>query len=122
VNPARRRISLKLQVFPDSAKKYRWRLVAGNGRTVASSGESFDSKSNARRAAQNFSQRASSAKFEIYADRGKKFRWRVVASNGQTIGSSGESFASRGSCGRSARNVRSKARRASLEELDKKPR
>ena len=113
---------MKLQVYPDSGGNYRWRLVAGNGRTIASSGESFDSKSNAKRAAQNFGDRASSAKYEIYADRGKKFRWRVLASNGQTIGSSGESFASRGSCGRSARNVKAKAKRATLEELDKKPR
>jgi uncharacterized protein YegP (UPF0339 family) len=113
---------MKLQVYPDSGSKHRWRLVADNGRVVASGGESFDSKSNARRAAQNFSQRSSTAKFEIYADRGKKFRWRVVAGNGQTIGSSGESFASRGSCGRSARNVKAKARRAKVEELAKKPR
>lgn len=112
---------MKLQVYPDSGSKYRWRLVADNGRTVASSGESFDSKSNAKRAAQNFGERASSAKYEIYADRGKKFRWRVVSGNGQTIGGSGESFAGRGSASRSARNVKAKARRASLEELDKKP-
>jgi uncharacterized protein YegP (UPF0339 family) len=43
----------KFEVYADTGGKYRWRLKDGNGEKVASSGESFDSKSNAKRAAQN---------------------------------------------------------------------
>jgi uncharacterized protein YegP (UPF0339 family) len=39
--------------YEDLAGKWRWRLVAGNERTVATSGESFDSHWHALRAAEN---------------------------------------------------------------------
>ena len=43
----------KFEVYQDTAGKYRWRLKDGNGEKVASSGESFDSRYNAKRAAEN---------------------------------------------------------------------
>lgn len=55
---------MKFVIYEDSGSKYRWRLVAGNGQTVASSGESFDSRSNARRAAENVKSNAGSATIE----------------------------------------------------------
>lgn len=36
----------KFEVYEDAADKFRWRLKAGNGEIVASSGESFASKEN----------------------------------------------------------------------------
>jgi uncharacterized protein YegP (UPF0339 family) len=39
--------------YEDLVGKWRWRLVAGNERTVATSGESFDSHWHALRAAEN---------------------------------------------------------------------
>jgi len=41
------------EVFKDKADEWRWRMVAGNGRIVADSGEGYSSKSNARRALKN---------------------------------------------------------------------
>lgn len=41
----------RFQAFKDAAGRWRWRLVAGNGEKVATSGESFSSHSNAVRAA-----------------------------------------------------------------------
>ena len=55
---------MKFVIYTDSGGKYRWRLVAGNGQTIASSGESFDSRSNARRAAENVKSNAGSAEVE----------------------------------------------------------
>ena len=42
----------KFEIYMDAAGAYRWRLKAANGEKVASSGESFASKDNAKRAAQ----------------------------------------------------------------------
>ncbi|HLB66765.1 MAG TPA: DUF1508 domain-containing protein [Candidatus Saccharimonadales bacterium] len=42
----------KFVIYPDAAGHYRWRLVASNGVKIASSGESFYSKSGAREAAE----------------------------------------------------------------------
>jgi len=54
----------KFEVYADSGGKYRWRLKAGNGQTVASSGESFESKSNATAAAENVKENAGNATVE----------------------------------------------------------
>lgn len=51
----------KFEIYEDAAGKYRWRLKAGNGEIVASSGEAFASKANAERAAQNVSDNAGKA-------------------------------------------------------------
>jgi len=52
---------MKFEIYADAGGSYRWRLVSSNGQTIASSGESFDSKSNARRAAENVKENASKA-------------------------------------------------------------
>lgn len=44
---------MEFHVYEDSANEYRWRLVAGNNRTVADSGEGYDSRSNAHRAVED---------------------------------------------------------------------
>ena len=42
----------RFQIYADAAGKYRWRLKDGDGEKVASSGESFDTRLNAKRAAE----------------------------------------------------------------------
>ena len=55
-------------------------------------------------------------KFEIYADAAGNHRWRLKASNGQIVASSGESFDSRSNAVRAAENVKSNAGGASVDE------
>ena len=52
------------EIYADSAGKYRWRLKAGNGQTVGTSGESFDSRYNATRAAENVKANAGGASID----------------------------------------------------------
>jgi hypothetical protein len=56
-------------------------------------------------------------KFEIYADASGSYRWRLVASNGQTVASSGESFASKANATRAAENVKENAGTAEIVEV-----
>ena len=56
--------------FEDLVGKWRWRLVAGNGRAVASSGESFDSHWHALRAAEDVRSVASAARISNAPARG----------------------------------------------------
>jgi len=51
----------KFVIYGDAGGHYRWKLVASNGQTTASSGESFASKSNAREAAERVKETAPSA-------------------------------------------------------------
>lgn len=43
----------QFEVYRDRAGEWRWRLKAGNGRTVGDSGEGYASEHNARRAAEH---------------------------------------------------------------------
>lgn len=46
------------------------------------------------------------AKFVIYKDLAGKYRWRLVASNGEKVATSGEAFASKSNAARAARGVK----------------
>jgi uncharacterized protein YegP (UPF0339 family) len=52
---------MRIEIYQDVGGHYRWRLVSANGQVVASSGESFASKANARRAAENVRDNAGTA-------------------------------------------------------------
>ena len=49
------------EVYETSAGSWRWRAKAGNGETIAGSGENFVSKQNAERAAENVTANAGKA-------------------------------------------------------------
>ena len=55
-------------------------------------------------------------KFEIYSDSSGQYRWRLVSSNGQTIATSGEPFASKSNAMRAAENIRDNASKATIVE------
>ena len=55
---------MKFKIYRDRRGEYRWRLIAANGRTVADSAEGYDSRSNARRAAENVKAGAGTAPIE----------------------------------------------------------
>jgi uncharacterized protein YegP (UPF0339 family) len=48
-------------IYEDKADEYRWRLVSSNGQVTASSGQHFASKFDARRAAEQVKDHASTA-------------------------------------------------------------
>ena len=99
---------MRFELYKGSGGHWRWRLIASNGQNVASSGESFNNESHAKRAAEAFKAGACKHAFEVYADSGSNYRWRAKASNGQTVASSGESFSSQSNAKRAADNVQSK--------------
>ena len=55
---------MRFVIDADGAGQYRWRLVAGDGQTVATSGEGFASPSSATRAAENVRDNAGKATIE----------------------------------------------------------
>ena len=54
-------MAAKFVAYADSGGTYRWKLVASNGQTTASSGESFDSKANAQGAVEAVRKAAATA-------------------------------------------------------------
>jgi uncharacterized protein len=55
--------------------------------------------------------------FEVYKDRGGKFRWRLKASNGQVIATSGEGYSDKGSCMAGIDSVKRTAPTAKTKEM-----
>lgn len=54
----------KFELYADTAGMYRWRLKDGNSVKIASSAESFDSRANAKRAAENVKATAPDAEID----------------------------------------------------------
>jgi uncharacterized protein YegP (UPF0339 family) len=55
---------MKFKVTKNTAGNWYWHLIAANGQKVATSGESFASKDNAKKAAENVKKNAGSAPIE----------------------------------------------------------
>ncbi|MCS0498770.1 YegP family protein [Protaetiibacter mangrovi] len=99
---------MRFDVKADAGGHFSWWLLSGNGQQVAWAGESFASKSNAKRAAESFKVGASEAHFELYEDAGGKWRWRAHRGN-HIVAVPGESFATKSNAKRAADNVRDNA-------------
>jgi uncharacterized protein YegP (UPF0339 family) len=56
------------------------------------------------------------AKFELYTDNKGEFRWRLVASNGQTIATGGEGYSSKASAMNGIESVKKNAPSAEVVE------
>jgi uncharacterized protein len=56
------------------------------------------------------------AKFELYKDAKGEFRWRLVASNGQTIANGGEGYKAKDSAINGIESVKKNAPTAAIEE------
>lgn len=57
------------------------------------------------------------AKFELYTDKGGEWRWRLTASNGQTIATPGEGFSSKASAEQNIESVKKNAAEAPVVEV-----
>jgi len=55
--------------------------------------------------------------FEVYKDKSGGFRWRLRASNGQIIASSGQGYAAKKSCLDGIESVRRNAATAKVKDL-----
>jgi hypothetical protein len=59
------------------------------------------------------------AKFELYQDAKKEFRWRLIASNGQTIATGGEGYKAKDSARAGIESVKKNAPSAEIVEAEK---
>ena len=95
---ARQDGKLKFEIYQDNAKEYRWRLKAANGSILATSGQGYKAKADCKHGVERIMKDADKLKFEAYQDNKGEYRWRVLATNGQTIGSSSEGYKAKADC------------------------
>jgi uncharacterized protein YegP (UPF0339 family) len=107
----------KFEVYPDKSGKYRFRLKAGNGEVVAV-GEAYEAKASAHKGAEAVQRAAAGGgKFEVYEDRGGKFRFRLKAGNGEIV-ATGEAYEAEASAEKGTEAVKRAADGAAIVEVD----
>ena len=114
------------ELFEDNAGEWRWRLRHDNGNVIGDSGEGYASKSNAKRALERVREhvaaadylRVDPAAFEVYRDKGGKWRWRLIHENGNVLADSGQGYASRSKARQGLDSVRSNVDDAAIDDLD----
>jgi len=121
-------------LYEDNAEEWRWRLVHDNGNIIADSSQGYASKQKAEQGLESVRTNApgahvvdtskddqpeeddgaSKATFELFADRGGKWRWRLRHDNGDIIADSGQGYASKQKATQGLRSVKTNVRGAAV--------
>ena len=102
----------KFEVYKDKAGKFRYRLVAANGKTIMV-GQGYSSRAACLKgiaSVKKNSQKASN--FEVYQNKGGGYSFRLIAPENKEIIGTGQSYSSRGGCRKGVASVGKKNARA----------
>ncbi len=125
------------ELYEDSAEEWRWRLVHRNGNIIADSSEGYASAQKARQGLESVKENApgayvvdtskdeeppgeggSKATFELFEDKGGKWRWRLVHDNGNIISDGGQGYASKQKAKQGLHSVQHNVRGAPVERTE----
>ena len=106
---------LKFEVYEDSAKEHRWRLKAANGKILATGGQGYKAKADAKSAVEKIIKGVDKYSFEVYEDKAQKFRWRLKASNGQVVAASSEGYETRAASEAAIDTIKKNVAKAQVE-------
>jgi uncharacterized protein YegP (UPF0339 family) len=107
---------LAFTIYADKAGEFRWRLAAGNGAILATSGQGYKAKADARAGVERIRNDLQKLTFEIYEDGKGESRWRLKAKNGQVVGVSSEGYRSKADADAATARVQAGSRDASVTD------
>ena len=108
--------TLVFEIYQDRGDEYRWRLKATNKQIIATSGQGYKDKRDCKNAIDRIkADAATKLKFETYADVAKDIRWRLKASNGQIIATSGQGYKDKRDCEHAIDVIKNGAATADVE-------
>ena len=112
---------LTFEVYKDKAGEYRWRLKAANGAVLATPGQGYKAKADAKNGIEVVKKAATSEKikFEFYEDNKKEYRWRLKAANGQTVAGSSEGYKAKADAEKAVQLIKQNAPKAEVVEVGK---
>jgi len=109
--------ALTFEIYKDRSDEHRWRLKSSNGQIIASSGQGYKDKRDCKNAIERIKKDAATRlKFETYEDNRGEHRWRLLASNGQNIASSGQGYKEKRDCEHAIDVIKKGAEKAKVEE------
>jgi uncharacterized protein YegP (UPF0339 family) len=108
---------LTFELYQGKDDQFRWRLKDGDT-ILATGGQGYKARADAKKGIASVQKAAANPKanFEIYEDEGKNQRWRLKASNGQTIASSSGSFKTKADAEKAVATVKAGAPKAEIVE------
>jgi uncharacterized protein YegP (UPF0339 family) len=112
---------LTFELYKDNAGEFRWRLKDGDS-TMATSGQGYKAKADAKNGIDRIMKDAAGDKltFEVYEDAKKEYRWKVLAKNGNNIGSSSGGYKAKSEAEAAVKKVKDGAAKAEVTDLTKK--
>lgn len=109
--------TLRFETFQDRGKEYRWRLRSSNGQVIATSGQGYKDRRDRDSAIERIRKDAATKlKFESYEDNAKAYRWRLKATNGQVVATSGQGYKDKRDCEHAIDVIKKGAGNARVEE------
>ena len=110
---------MTFEVFTDAKDEFRWRLLDGDGKNVANSGQGYSKKADCTKMVENFKDDISKYTFEVYEDNKKEQRFRLKAKNGNVVGASTGSYKNKGDAEKVIAAIESGAKDATVKEVEK---
>ena len=111
--------TLKFETYQDARKEHRWRLKATNGQVIATSGQGYKDKRDCDNAIDRIKKDAATKlTFETYEDAKEEYRWRLKATNGQVIATSGQGYPDKRDCDKAIDVIKKGAEKARVEEAE----
>lgn len=115
---AARADKLKFEIYKDNKMEFRWRLKAANGESLATSGQGYKAKADCKNGVERIQKDAADKlKFEVFEDNAKQHRFRIIASNGQTIGSSSQGYKAKADCEKAVDLIKKGAKDSEVNEV-----
>ena len=109
--------SLTFEIYQDKSGEHRWRLKATNGQIIATSGQGYKDKRDRDGAIERIQKDAATKlKFETYQDEKEEHRWRLKATNGQIIATSGQGYKDKRDCDNAIDVIKKGAETARVQE------
>ena len=111
---------LTFEMYADKKDEYRWRLKADD-KTLATSGQGYKAKADCKKGIERIKSDADTKlKFEVYEDKKKEYRFKIVATNGQTIGASSEGYKAKADAEKAVETIKKGVKDAAVVESKEK--
>jgi len=108
---------MKFELYKGKDDQFRWRLKAGNGAVLATAGQGYKDKADAKHGIELLQKAGDKAAFEVYEDEKKEFRWRLKAANGQVVAASSEGYKAKADAEKAVASIKADGAKAEVVEV-----
>jgi uncharacterized protein YegP (UPF0339 family) len=110
---------LKFELYKGKDDQFRWRLKAANGQILATAGQGYKDKADAKHGIELIQKAGTDdkIKFDVYEDEKKEFRWRLKAANGQVVAASSEGYKAKGDAEKAIASIKTNGAKAEVVDV-----